>query len=102
MKKFIIVSFIFLTACTAIQVPVIESTSTTLPTSIPPTAVPTSTIEAIIPTVVPTSEASPTAEFVNERVSTIDGMPQVYIPAGIFHMGGMDVRRAPTKSPTTM
>src|SRR6266508_67220 len=99
MKKFIIVPFIFLTACIAIQVPVIESTSTTLPTSIPPTAVPTSTIEAIIPTVVPTSEASPTAEFVNERVSTIDGMPQVYIPAGIFHIGSIDVRRAQNEIP---
>jgi formylglycine-generating enzyme required for sulfatase activity len=26
-------------------------------------------------------------------------MPQVYIPAGIFHMGGMDVRRAPNETP---
>jgi formylglycine-generating enzyme required for sulfatase activity len=26
-------------------------------------------------------------------------MPQVYIPAGTFHMGGMDVRRAPNEIP---
>ena len=26
-------------------------------------------------------------------------MPQVHIPAGIFHMGGMDVRRAPNEIP---
>lgn len=35
----------------------------------------------------------------NERVSPIDGMPQVYIPAGKFRMGGMDVRRAPNELP---
>jgi formylglycine-generating enzyme required for sulfatase activity len=26
-------------------------------------------------------------------------MPQVYVPAGVFHMGGMDVRRAPNELP---
>ena len=29
----------------------------------------------------------------------MDGMPQVYIPAGIFRMGGMDVRRALNEIP---
>jgi len=98
MKNFIVVTFIVLTACTATEVPVIESTSTPLPT-IPPRVIPTATAETVIPTVVPTLEASPTAEFVNERVSTVDRMPQVYIPAGTFHMGGMDVRRAPNEIP---
>jgi formylglycine-generating enzyme required for sulfatase activity len=32
-------------------------------------------------------------------VSAIDGMPQVYIPAGTFRMGGLDVRRAPNEIP---
>jgi len=53
----------------------------------------------VIPTAVPALEASPTAEFMNERVSPIDGMPQIHIPAGILHMGGMDVRRAPNEIP---
>jgi len=84
---------LLLTACTATEVPVVEQTSTPVPTSIPSTAAPTSTIEAIIPTV------TPTQEFTNQRVSAVDGMPQVFIPAGIFHMGGMDVRRAPNEVP---
>jgi formylglycine-generating enzyme required for sulfatase activity len=99
MKKFIIVSLFLLTACTARELPATESNSTIIPTSVPPTAIPTSTVEAILPTVVPTAEVSSTAEFVNEQVSAVDGMPQVHIPAGIFHMGGMDVRRAPNEIP---
>ena len=35
----------------------------------------------------------------SQRVSPVDGMPQVYIPAGTFRMGGMDVRRAPNEIP---
>ena len=93
MRKFIIIFFIALTACTATEVPVIESTSTPLPTSVPTTAVPISTVETIIPTVVPTDE------FVSQGVSSIDGMPQIYIPQGTFRMGGMDVRRAPNEVP---
>lgn len=38
-------------------------------------------------------------EAVNERVSPVDGMPQVYIPAGTLRMGGMDVRRAENETP---
>ena len=56
-------------------------------------------MEAMLPTGVPTAEASATPEFVNEQVSAVDGMPQIHIPAGIFHMGGMDVRRAPNEVP---
>jgi formylglycine-generating enzyme required for sulfatase activity len=33
------------------------------------------------------------------RTSTIDGMPQVFIPAGTFRMGGMDARSAPDERP---
>jgi serine/threonine-protein kinase len=95
MKKFIIVLLFLLAACTAPEVPVIQPTSTSVPTSLPPTALPTSTIETVIPTVTQT----PTQELVNQRVSPADGMPQVYIPAGTFHMGGMDVRRAPNEMP---
>ncbi len=97
MKKIIIVFFLILTSCTATATPVIQPTSTPAPTSIPPTVtiVPTSTIEAILPTVT----QPPTEEPANQRVSLSDGMPQVYIPAGTFHMGGMDVRRAPNETP---
>src|SRR5919108_4610312 len=96
MKKFIAIIFPP-PACT--PVPVIESTAISISTSVPPTAVPTSTIETITPSIAPTVEVSPTAEAAAAKVSSIDGMPQVYIPAGTFRMGGMDVRRAPNEIP---
>jgi formylglycine-generating enzyme required for sulfatase activity len=101
MKKLIALSLFLLTACTALEAPIIAFTPTPLATSVPPSAVPTSTIETIIPTasVAPTLAQTPTEELVNQRVSPVDGMPQVYIPAGTFRMGGMDVRRAPNEVP---
>lgn len=101
MKKTIVAVFILLAACTATPAPVIESTATPLPTNTPPGVIPTSPIETIIPTAVQTLtvKASPTAESLTNRVSPVDGMPQVFIPAGTFRMGGMDVRRAPNEIP---
>jgi formylglycine-generating enzyme required for sulfatase activity len=95
MKKFIIISLLLLTACTVTEAPIIQPTSTPIPTSVPPTAIPTSTTE----TIVPTATQTPTQEPVNQRVSPVDGMPQIHIPGGTFHMGGMDVRRAPNETP---
>ncbi|HUE98271.1 MAG TPA: formylglycine-generating enzyme family protein [Anaerolineales bacterium] len=98
MKRFIAVFLLFLLAActaTATRVPVIESTATPFPTSIPPTAVPTSIIEPVSSTAAQTA----TQEVVTERVSPIDGMPQIYIPTGTFRMGGLDVRRAPNEIP---
>ena len=92
MKKLIPALLFLITACTATNIPVIESTSTPLPTSVP-TVIPTFTVEVVIPTVVPTEESS------SLRVSPLDGMPQVFIPAGAFRMGGMDVRAAPDEMP---
>jgi serine/threonine-protein kinase len=99
MKKFIIASLILLTACTALEAPIVAFTPTPLPTSVPPTAIPTSTIEKILPTVSAVPTQPPTEERINPRVSPVDGMPQLYIPAGTFRMGGMDVRRAPNELP---
>ena len=96
MKKFISILLFLLSACAQTQIPIVESTSS--PT-IPPTAIPSATLDIVTPTVPPTAEVLPTDEFVNQRTSSIDGMPQVYIPAGTFHMGGMDVRRAPNELP---
>jgi formylglycine-generating enzyme required for sulfatase activity len=97
MKKIIVAGFILLSACTATQAPAIETTSTPLPlpTRVPATAIPAPPTE----TVIPSPTALPTEELVTERVSPIDGMPQVYIPAGTFRMGGMDVRRALNEIP---
>jgi eukaryotic-like serine/threonine-protein kinase len=97
MKKFIVVAFTLLSACTANQVPAVKSTATPLPisTRVPPTTIPASTIEMTLPP--PT--VPPTEEPVTQRVSSVDEMPQVYIPAGTFRMGGMDVRRALNEIP---
>ncbi len=93
MKKLLIVSLLILAACTAPEAPALRSTAIPAPTNIPPTALPTSTTVAVIPTVTPTEERA------NQRISPVDGMPQVYIPAGTFRMGGMDVRRAANETP---
>ena len=97
MKNFIVVAFFVLTACAQTPAPIIENTSTPrpLPTRVPPTAIPVSPTETILPT----ASVPPTEEFMTERVSSMDSMPQVYIPAGKFRMGGMDVRRLPNELP---
>jgi formylglycine-generating enzyme required for sulfatase activity len=105
MKRLIptFILFFLLTACTGAQVPVVEPSSTAIPAATTTTVAPTSTVA---PTTVPaTSEvtdtpaaASPTAAS-QVRTSPIDGMPQVYIPAGTFRMGGMDARSAPDERP---
>lgn len=89
----ILLASLFLSACSnATQIPVIEPTSTLLPTNAP-IVVPSSTVEATAPT--PTFTAEPQTA----RISTMDGMPQIYIPTGTFRMGGMDARRAPDEVP---
>ena len=101
MKKFIIAAIIFLSACAPTPVPVIEPTGKPLPTNTPPAVIPVSPNKTIIPTVesTATTAPSPTAESPTNAISPVDGMPQVYIPAGTFRMGGMDVRRAPNELP---
>ena len=101
MKKIIIAAIIFLGACAPTPVPVIEPTGKPLPTNTPPAVIPVSPNKTIIPTVesIATIEPSPTAEPPTNAISPVDGMPQIYIPAGTFRMGGMDVRRAPNELP---
>jgi eukaryotic-like serine/threonine-protein kinase len=94
--------FLLLAACTGAQVPVAEPTSTQSPPSataiVPPSATATSAPSPSSPTPSPLPVTpSPTAPAI--RTSSIDGMPQVYIPAGTFRMGGMDARSAPDERP---
>lgn len=96
MKKIIPALLFILIACTG--TPNVASTLTPLPT-IPPRVISTSTIESVFPTLTPTIAILATAEIANERVSTVDGMPQVFIPAGTFRMGGLDVRAAADEMP---
>lgn len=95
MKKILLILFVFITACSnTTQPPAIEPTSPPSPTSAPTfTPVPAVTAEVTAPS--PTS----TLEAQTFRVSSVDGMPQVYIPAGTLHMGGYDVRAAPDEFP---
>ena len=80
------------------QVPVVvEPTSTSSPTNEPTLVIPSATVETIVPTSTPTETALPGIS--NQRTSSIDGMPQIYIPEGTFRMGGMDVRSAPDERP---
>jgi eukaryotic-like serine/threonine-protein kinase len=97
LKKIISATVIILTACTG--TPKVPSTLTPLPT-IPPRVISTSTVEIIVPIFTPTIEVLPTDEFTHERVSTVDGMPLAFIPAGTFRMGGMDVRAAADEMPS--
>lgn len=101
MKKYIpiLVLAIILSACggTTAEVPTIEPTSTpaVIIPATEPVIVPTQTEQVILPT--PTF--IPTEEVINLIISPVDGMPQIYIPAGTFHMGGYDVRAAPDEFP---
>ena len=102
MQKLIIVSLLLLSACTATATPgpVIESTATLAQTNTPlPDPSPTIQVVVPTPTLTVTIQVSPTAEPAAHRVSPVDGMPQVYIQAGTFRMGGLDVRRAPNELP---
>lgn len=95
MKKILPILFALLTACsTATPLPTVAPTLPPSPTTAPTsTSVPAETAEVAAPS--PTS----TLEARTFRISSADGMPQVYIPAGILHMGGYDVRAAPDEFP---
>jgi eukaryotic-like serine/threonine-protein kinase len=105
MKKLIptFLLFFFLAACAGAQVPVSEPTPTQIPATVPAIVLPSATAETtMVPTATALTEtpasATPTAAS-QLRTSPIDGMPQVFIPAGTFRMGGMDARSAPDERP---
>ena len=87
-----------LSSCTGTQVSVAEPASTAAPTSVPILVVPSVTV---VPTLTPVLETPeiPTPTVSTQRTSAVDGMPQVYIPAGKFRMGGMDARSASDERP---
>lgn len=95
MKKIFPILIALLTACASAPAsPIVAPTSLPSATSAPTfTAVPAATAEVTAPSPTSTSEAQ---VF---RFSSVDGMPQVYIPNGVLHMGGYDVRAAPDEFP---
>ena len=94
MKKILPILLALLAACsTATPLPTVAPASPPSPATSAPTSVPANTAEVAAPS--PTS----TLEAQTLRFSSADGMPQVYIPAGILHMGGYDARAAPDEFP---
>ena len=84
-----------LTACQANAAPASEpiSGTETIPTQPQPVSV-TATIDAFLiftATPLPLPTGTPTAIPPVMRVSALDGMPQVSIPAGALRMGGLEV-----------
>jgi len=98
MNRYVIFHLIIIFALSACgseitEVPIIESTSTTVPAIEPTAAVIPPTLEVVAPAIPPIEET------VTFRISAIDGMPQVHIPVGVFRMGGFDIRAAPDEFP---
>jgi formylglycine-generating enzyme required for sulfatase activity len=86
---------LLLAACAPVKTSPAPPTQPQLATVIPATqAAPTvaatesSALEAEAPTPIPTATST---TLTNEHTSPIDGMPQVYVPAGSVRMGGLDV-----------
>lgn len=91
MKKTTIISLsFFLVACaaqpTVAPSPVIDATST-------PVVVveDTSTPAVAVPTIQPTFTLIPSPTPFTSKISTMDGMTQLSVPAGSVYMGGLDV-----------
>ncbi|MEK6751457.1 MAG: SUMF1/EgtB/PvdO family nonheme iron enzyme [Chloroflexota bacterium] len=90
-KKIILASFLlFITAC--------QTTPTAAP-EIPATEIPqkTATTESTEIAPSPTTLATPAPE--NIKISAMDGMTQLFVPAGVLMMGGMDVYRESDELP---
>ncbi|MEW6404948.1 MAG: SUMF1/EgtB/PvdO family nonheme iron enzyme [Chloroflexota bacterium] len=89
--KRIILLILILSLCAACAPQASETvTSTTIPTA---TVEATATIAASteVPTATPPEPTVTATMMSNVRVSPADGMTQIYIPAGIVKMGGLDV-----------
>jgi formylglycine-generating enzyme required for sulfatase activity len=97
MKRLLICIFLLTSCASGAEIPA-TSPSPFIP-AITPTAIPSATVEVVTPPVMPPTEEIVSEEPLTERVSPVDGMPQVYIPAGTFRMGGLDVRRADNETP---
>lgn len=91
-KKILILSLLALTACAT---PSTAATATSTPITLPSVPAPvmeaTSTPDGIPTATFPAPPISPTPAGFAARLSPADDMPQVFVPAGKFQMGGFDV-----------
>ena len=105
MKRIIpaLLSILFLVACggitTEFPTTIPASTSTAVLIATEALANPTQTEQVLIPTSTSAPESVSTEDTAKIRFSSVDGMPQVHIPAGTLQMGGFDVRAAPDEFP---
>lgn len=91
-KKILILSLLALTACaTPSTAAPATSTPTASPTMPAPVMESTSTPDGIPTATFPAPPISPTPAGFATRLSPTDDMPQVFVPAGKFQMGGFDV-----------
>ena len=91
-KKILILSLLALTACaTPSTAAPATSTPTALPTVPAPVMEATSTPDGIPTATFPAPPISPTPAGFATRLSPTDDMPQVFVPAGKFQMGGFDI-----------
>ena len=90
-KTILILTLLFLTACT----PQTATPATEIPPPSPTEAAPvleaTATPEGIPTATFPAPPVSPTPVTYASRISPADNMPQVFVPAGKFQMGGFDI-----------
>ncbi|MBE0669339.1 MAG: SUMF1/EgtB/PvdO family nonheme iron enzyme [Anaerolineales bacterium] len=94
MKKYFTLSFIllFIAACQATP-----TAAPTLPAAETPQATVTTAPTEILPP--PTVAATATSAPETIKISANDGMTQLFVPAGTFFMGGMDVYRESDELP---
>lgn len=97
MKKLYFVLVALAIVATACQ---LGGTTQAEPTAIPlvATAQPSPTPVPLNPTAAPQSGLP---EAGTERISSVDGMTEVYIPAGTFMRGGVDANAKPAEMPAT-
>ena len=85
MKKILLLFIFFLAACQSTAMPPATITVPAL------TDIPVPTQIEITPTSESTATPAPTPTPETMKVSSIDGMTQLFIPAGTVKMGGLDV-----------
>ncbi|HEY6073728.1 MAG TPA: SUMF1/EgtB/PvdO family nonheme iron enzyme, partial [Anaerolineales bacterium] len=96
MKKTFLTLLLFLSACAPAQATLPPTvTAATIPVAVPvtdvPRAIPTPLRQAVPTATFPVPPTTPTATQYVTRVTSADGMTQVFVPAGTLHMGGLDV-----------
>jgi len=90
-QKILLIFAVFLSACSTSVVADIPDVTPSAEIQYPPTVVPTAAVDTPTPSPTPTAVETPLPTIGSLRISEIDGMEQVYVPAGEFLMGSDDL-----------